>query len=144
MNLDEFLTATEGRLPGAEELIGLCDLLGIRFVRVNGVPALRHGPGARNECLLLAALFRREPFRSRVIGLRLAGDAAGDPPGPGDARATTARDGRPPPHAPTPPDPYTANDAGILRGLRFAFRRPCGLCRAEPGLCRCGLEGERS
>lgn len=72
MQIDDFLTLTEQRLPKIDEMLGLCDSLGITFVATNGKPYMRHAPDCREEAMILANLFGREPFRTMVIERKLA------------------------------------------------------------------------
>lgn len=74
--VETFLRATETRIPDVGEMIALCDELGIGFTMSDSRPALRFNDGNRAEAELLARLFKREPFRSRVIAERMNGHAA--------------------------------------------------------------------
>jgi hypothetical protein len=71
MTLDDFLTITETRIPKVEEMASLCDTLGIAFGIKEGVPCLSVTPDNKAEGMALAKLFKREPFRSLVIGMKL-------------------------------------------------------------------------
>ncbi len=75
MSLDEFLDATETRIPTVAEMISLCDTLKIGFRMANGQPMLRAGANDNEaEAFALSRLFRREPFRTMVIQEKLSGE----------------------------------------------------------------------
>lgn len=72
MTLDTFLQITETRVPTVEEMISLADELKISFsVNGKGQTVMRPCPECRDEAMVLARLFRREPFRSKVIAEKL-------------------------------------------------------------------------
>lgn len=71
MVIEEFLEVTKQRLPKIEEMISLCDTLGITFVATNGKPYMKACPDCREEAMVLANLFGREPFRTMVIERKL-------------------------------------------------------------------------
>jgi hypothetical protein len=72
MNLDEYLTEAKARLPKWEELASVAEHLGITFaLNGTGQPVLRACPDCREEALVLAKLFKREPFRSMVIAAKI-------------------------------------------------------------------------
>ncbi len=81
MLIEEFLAVTTQRLPKVEEMIDLCDSLGITFVATNGKPYMRACPDCTEEAKVLANLFGREPFRTMVIERKLSSalDAKGEP-----------------------------------------------------------------
>lgn len=71
MRLDTFLEITEKRLPTVPEMVSLCDTLGVTFGKKDdGTPYMRPCPEGREETMILATLFRREPFRSQVISAK--------------------------------------------------------------------------
>jgi hypothetical protein len=72
MNLDAFLESTATRIPTIPELVGLCDELKIGFAFKEGQPVLRPNSDNKSEALVLATLFRREPFRSQVLAAKSA------------------------------------------------------------------------
>lgn len=78
MTLDDFLSVTEQRIPTVDEMIGLCEELKIGFRMVDGIPCLRTSGSVNNEAeaVALSKLFRREPFRSKVIQEKMNGVAA--------------------------------------------------------------------
>lgn len=72
MTLDEFLSLTQSRLPTADELVALCDGLGIRFGRTpDGKPCLKVGNGTNKAAAdLVARLLRREPWRAAALAAK--------------------------------------------------------------------------
>ena len=73
MTIESFLAVLDERIPTVDEMGELCDTLEIGFHIVNGVPSLKCNSGNRGEAEVLAKLFRREPFRSAIIEMKLAG-----------------------------------------------------------------------
>lgn len=72
MTLEEFL-AIDSRLPTADEFIGLCDSLDVKFCfGADGRPVLRGTPDTRDVRELLSQVLKREPWRSQVIEKRLS------------------------------------------------------------------------
>ena len=72
MTLDTFLEITATRVPTVQEMIALADELHIKFkVKDNGQTVMIPCPECRDETMVLAKLFRREPFRSAVIAAKL-------------------------------------------------------------------------
>lgn len=72
MTLDTFLEITATRVPTVQEMIALADELNIKFkVKDNGQTVMVPCQECRDETLVLAKLFRREPFRSEVIAAKL-------------------------------------------------------------------------
>lgn len=69
--LDKFIAATSTRIPTVDEMISLCESLGIQFIMDNGKPFMKPCPECRDEALVLAKLFRREPFRTAVLKTKL-------------------------------------------------------------------------
>lgn len=65
--IDEFVQATSTRIPNVQEMLSLCESLGIEFVIENGVTGIRAKAGVKEEAKILASLFRREPFRTEVL-----------------------------------------------------------------------------
>lgn len=72
MLLEEFLDVTEERLPRIEEMMALCDTLGITFIAKNGKPYMKPCPDCQEEAKVIAKLFKREPFRTMVIERKLS------------------------------------------------------------------------
>lgn len=71
MTLDDFLALTAKRLPTAAEIVSVCDELKIGFAQAeDGTPRIRFGGDLREEALALAALLRREPWRSQVMAAK--------------------------------------------------------------------------
>jgi hypothetical protein len=83
MILDEFLDVTATRLPTSPELLALCDALEIKCSLKDGRPVISYpGEECRGEAMMLAMLFRREPFRTEVLKAKASRElsAAGDSP----------------------------------------------------------------
>lgn len=96
MTLDEFLLITETRIPSVSELTSLCDELGIRFAVKEGTPRLVCPDAVEQEAILIAKLFKREPFRTMVIQERLSQEAATETPKQEPAKEqTTESDNEP-------------------------------------------------
>lgn len=74
MTIDEFLAATEERIPTAREMVSLCDSIGLTFKMVDGKPCVRYKGDNKTEAEILVKLFKREPFRSEVLAAKFAGD----------------------------------------------------------------------
>src|SRR5262245_21618440 len=71
MKLDEFLGTTSTRLPTSQEIMAVCDEMGIRFANgKDGKPALKVKRVDKEVAVLMARLLRREPWRSQVIQAR--------------------------------------------------------------------------
>lgn len=75
------LKIVKERLPTIEELLAVCDELGIGFRLTDAGPVMRAGGDNEAVAELLAKLFGREPFRSAVIRLKLS-DQPPVPPAP--------------------------------------------------------------
>lgn len=73
MTIDTFLEITEERIPTVDEVIDLCDHVGIKFAMADGKPVMRPCEECRDVAVIVATLFRREPFRSAVIARKLSG-----------------------------------------------------------------------
>lgn len=76
MTLDEFLELTSERLPNAQELVGLCETVGIQFALKDSVPVLRAKWTTETRLIgeLVSKLIGREPWRSQVLStIRVCG-----------------------------------------------------------------------
>lgn len=74
--LTQFLETTAKRIPTVEEMLSVCDDIGITFKVIDGKPFMRPCPTCVEEAKVLAKLFKREPFRSAVLGAKLPGLAS--------------------------------------------------------------------
>ena len=72
MTLEGFLEITETRIPTVAELVELCEALQISFSHGEAGPVMKTSASVP-EAKLLASIFRREPFRSMVLEMRLRG-----------------------------------------------------------------------
>lgn len=67
MTIEEFMTITDSRTPKVEEMMALCDTLGIGVAIREGKPCLLPNRDNRAEAEAVAKLLRREPFRSAAF-----------------------------------------------------------------------------
>lgn len=77
--IDEFCTTIATRIPNVHEMLSLCDSLGIEFAIENGKPGVKAKKEVRDEAIILAKLFKREPFRTEVLKAKLADVPVAEP-----------------------------------------------------------------
>lgn len=70
--IDEFCTTIATRIPNVHEILSLCDSLGIEFAIEDGKPGIKAKKEVRDEAIIIAKLFKREPFRTEVLKAKLA------------------------------------------------------------------------
>jgi hypothetical protein len=118
--LDQFIKAIGERLPEPEDFVLLCEEIGISFgVGADGKPVLKATAANKAEAKVIADLFSREPFRSRVLALK------------GIASTGTPA---------TEPEQTPAEAAEPVTAAPEESPRPWGVYSPRHPLCVCGKE----